>query len=226
MRGSRSSGAALYAVHCPSRRQQRSVRASMLRRTYSICSGSGLVAPAPLDEGPSQLLRQPVHVRAEADRAQELGRLRRLDRPRLQPAADVAEAGGARAALPSPPRRRSSTARRSPRSKGRRARGGDLGADRAQAVDVAGAAALRGDRAAGAQHGRAGAGRAGRDPAPSGRRRWRRPRRPAGPAPARSGRRPAPRRRAAGSRAPSRPSRRSRRRRRRVPRAAARSAAR
>ena len=51
------------------------------------------------DEGIAQLLGQAVHVRAEADGAQELGRLGRDDVPGLQPAARLGEAGGAQALL-------------------------------------------------------------------------------------------------------------------------------
>ena len=44
------------------------------------------------DEGVAELLRQPVHVRAEADGAQELGRLGRDDVPGLQPGPRLGEA--------------------------------------------------------------------------------------------------------------------------------------
>ena len=120
-------------------------------------------------------------MRAEADGAQELGRLGRDDRPRA-----AASSGPRR----SPPRaqalfgllrrRRSSRARRSPRSAARRARGRrPRRCSRLQARDVAGAAALGGQPAARASAPRAGWRRARRGRGPSGRRRWRRRRRPA-----------------------------------------------
>ena len=90
---------------------------------------------------------------------------------------------------------------------------GDLVGDPAQPRDVAGAAALRGEPAAGLQHSADLREEQVVVERSSGRRRWRRPRRRAQAARAASGRRPAPRPPAAGARAPSRPSTGSRRRR-------------
>ena len=118
-------------------------------------------------------------MRAEADRAQELGRLGRDDVPGLQPAAGLGEAGGAQALLGL--LRRGVVPRLAEALEVGRvgvARG-DLVAARLQPRDVArrrrsGRRAARRASAPGA-----GCGRARRGRGSSGRRRWRRRRRPA-----------------------------------------------
>ena len=191
MRGASLIAAALYGFGA---RAALAATASMLRRTYSSRSGSGSASSTAATKGS----RSSSGSRSSAGRGRRCARnsagSRRLDRPRLQPAADLGEAGSAQPRLGLLGAGVVPGLRRSPRSRARRARW-----RRPRCRSVRRRSMLpapphwAASATAGPQRGAQARGRAGRGRAPSGRRRWRRPRRPARPAPARSGRRPAPR---------------------------------
>ena len=154
-------------------------RASMLSRTYSSTSGSPQRRTTSSAYVRAQLLGQLLEVVAQAHRPGELHRVVRRDRPGLEPAAHLVEAGRAQARLGLLRRGVVPGPAEVGHVLGERRLGGDLVGQAPERVDVALAPALRDQQPARPERGGEPLEQRARGRRSSGTRRSRRPRRPA-----------------------------------------------